>query len=302
MRILVIGGNGMIGGHAALRLSAAGHRVTIGSRRRPEGKGPLADLDWQEVDYLADAAPAKLDRFDALVFAAGQDPRHVPKGVEPDIHFRKANGEGIPAFFRAAKHAGIGRAVLVGSFYPQAAPELCATSAYVASRLAADEGVRALADESFHVAVVNAPFVIGEVPGLEVPGARAMARWALGLLDLPRAAPPGGANVITCNTLSDAIEGALVRGRSGHAYLVGDANLTYADYLGAFFAAAGDREPLETVDAPHPLIPDSAMLRGRGATIWYEADPAEARELGYRQDDVFPTIELIVENERSRQR
>ena len=100
--------------------------------------------------------------------------------------------------------------------------------------------------------------------------------------------------------LSDAIEGALVRGPNGQAYLLGDANLTYADYLGAFFVAAGDREPLELVDAPHPLIPDSAMLRGRGETIHYTIDEEGRRTLGYRVDDVLPTIELIVRNERER--
>ncbi|AIT80563.1 NAD-dependent epimerase/dehydratase family protein [Novosphingobium pentaromativorans] len=295
MKILVIGGNGMVGGHAALRLAAAGHDVTLASRTRPDS-GPLAQLAWKAVDYLAPDAQAVLRGFDAAVFAAGQDPRHVPKGADAASHYAQANGEGVPRFFAAAKAAGVGRAVLIGSFYPQAAPELVETDPYVASRLAADEGARKLADDNFHVAVLNAPFIIGEVPGLIVPSADAMARWALGALDLPRVAPPGGVNVITCNTLSDAIEGALVRGENGKAWLIGDANLSYARYLGMFFEAAGDRAALELRDEPHPLIPDSAMLRGRGKTIYYDVAPAERATLGYRQDDVWPTIRLIVEN------
>lgn len=294
----MVGGGGMVGGHAALRLAAAGHDVTIGVRRPPEPGTPLRRLPWRRLDYLAAPASLQLDGFDALVFAAGQDPRHVPAGIPADQHYEAANARAIPAFFAAAKAAGVRRAVLIGSFYPQAAPELIASNAYVASRLAADRGVRALADDSFHVAVLNAPFIVGAVPGLPVPSATAMARWALGRLDLPRTAPPGGVNVVSCNTLSDAIEGALVRGRNGHAWLIGDTNLSYADYLGAFFTAAGDTVPLSIVDAPHPLIPDGAMLRGRGATIHYLPDPAEVRELGYRQDDVLPTIQLIVDTLR----
>lgn len=299
MRVLVVGGNGMIGGHAALRLAAAGHDVTIGSRRAPQ-QGPLARLPWRTMDYLEDATPDRLEGFDALIFAAGQDPRHVPAGAAADDHYRRANAEGAPRFFAAARAAGVGCGVLIGSFYPQAAPELVATNGYVASRLAADEGVRDLVDEAFRIVSLNAPIVIGEVPGLIVPSADAMARWALGSLALPRTAPPGGVNIISCNTLSDAIEGALVRGRGGYAYLLGDANMSYADYLGAFFAAAGDARPLQVIDAPHPLIPDTAMLRGRGATIHYDADPGEVRELGYRQNDVLPTIALIVANARAR--
>ena len=300
MRILVVGGNGMVGGHAALRLTAAGHDVEIASRSAPARDTPLGRLAWRGLNYLEDCDPAALRCFDAMVFAAGQDPRHVPEGSNPAEHYARANAQGIPAFFEVAKKAGITRAVLIGSFYAQAAPELVGSNAYVASRLAADEGVRELADAEFHVTVLNAPFIIGEVPGLTVPSAQAMARWALGRLELPRCAPPGGTNIVSCNTLSDAIEGALVRGPNGQAYLLGDANLTYADYLGAFFVAAGDREPLELVDAPHPLIPDSAMLRGRGETIHYTIDEEGRRTLGYRVDDVLPTIELIVRNERER--
>jgi len=294
MKLLIVGGNGMVGGHAALRFTAKGHAVTIAARTPPMAGTPLGALPFVRIDYIADVATAPLAGYDAMIFAAGQDVRHVPAGENADQHWQRANAEAAPRFFAAAKAAGIKQAVLIGSFYPQAAPELVATSAYVAGRLAADEGVRALADASFHVTVLNAPFIIGYVPGLVVPSAQAMARWALGQLPLPRTAPPGGVNVISCDTLTDAMEGALARGANGHAYLIGDENLTFQDYLGLFFRAAGDERPLEIVDEPHKLVPDSAILRGRGQTIYYDADPAEVALLGYRRNDIPRTIELIV--------
>ena len=45
---------------------------------------------------------------------------------------------------------------------------------------------------------------------------------------------------------SDAIEGALARGANGRAYLVGDENLTFRDYFGAFFQAAAARNQADT--------------------------------------------------------
>jgi nucleoside-diphosphate-sugar epimerase len=292
----------MIGGHAALRLADGGDEVVIAGRNPAPAGSPLATLPFCRLNFLEPAEAEVFEGVDAVVFAAGNDVRHAParSGPEADAHFLKTNGEAVPAFLAAAKRAGVQRAVLIGSFYPQAAPELVATSAYVRSRLAADEGARALADASFHVSVLNAPFVIGEVPGLIVPSADAMARWALGVLDIPRAAPPGGVNVISCDTLSDAIQGALHHARNGHAYLIGDENLTFAEYLGLYWRGAGDDRPLEVIDASHPFLPDSALLRGRGATIYYDADPAEVAELGYRRNDVARTCALIVEAARAR--
>jgi len=299
MKLLIVGGNGMVGGHAALRFTAKGHAVTIAARTPPMAGTPLGALPFVRIDYIADVATAPLAGYDAMIFAAGQDVRHVPAGENADQHWQRANAEAAPRFFAAAKAAGIKQAVLIGSFYPQAAPELVATSAYVAGRLAADEGVRALADASFHVTVLNAPFIIGYVPGLVVPSAQAMARWALGQLPLPRTAPPGGVNVISCDTLTDAMEGALIGGgssyqKNGRAYLIGDENRTFQDYLGLFFRAAGDECPLDVVDEPHKLVPDSAILRGRGSTIYYDANPAEVALLGYRRHDIARTVGLIV--------
>ena len=61
-----------------------------------------------------------------------------------------------------------------------------------------------------------------------------------------------------------------------------------------FFAAAGDLEPLDVRDQEHPFLPDSAILAGRGRTIFYKTNPAEVAELNYRQNDIARTIAMIV--------
>jgi nucleoside-diphosphate-sugar epimerase len=296
MRIVVVGGTGMVGGDAAIRLRSLGHEVEIGARKPAAETTAMATMPFHTVDYVNDEPDTDmLARFDAVLFAAGNDVRHIPRDGNPDAHWDRVNAQAVPAFAAAAKRAGVGVFILIGSFYPQAAPHLLGRNAYVDSRLAADEGVRALADERFRVVVLNAPFIIGHVDGLDQPGARAYADWALGRLpQIPRWTIAGGVNVISTTTLSDAIVGALDRGRSGKAYLIGDRNMSFQAYFGSYLRAAGDTAPLDVRDEPHPLLGDSAILAGRGSTIYYEPDPAEVAELAYRRDDVDRTIDEIV--------
>lgn len=295
MNILVVGGSGLIGGHAALHLASLGHAVTIAARRPPPTTSALASLPFRACDYLA-AEPdlGLLSGFDVLVFAAGNDIRHVPPGGDEEAHWQHANAEGVPRYFALAREAGIKKGVMIGSFYPQAAPQLLSIKPYVRGRLLADEGARAQATSTFEVCSVNAPFVIGTVPGLPVPGLAAHAAYALGhLRQVPEFAIPGGVNFISTRSLSEAIAGAIVRGVSGKAYLVGDENLSFEDYFGALFEAAGrSRPPLR--DEPHPLLPDAILYAGRGGRIYYEPDADEQRLLGYRRDDVQPTLAEIV--------
>ncbi|TDF65170.1 NAD(P)-dependent oxidoreductase [Cupriavidus sp. L7L] len=295
MKILIVGGAGMIGGHAALHLRSRGHEVTIAGRNRPAPGTPLGGLDFLRCDYIANDLPAaQLGAFDALVFAAGNDVRHVPPGGDEAAHWERANVEGVPRFFRAARDAGIRVAVHVGSFYPQAAPQLAEDNAYIRSRKLADAGVRALATDAFRVSSVNAPFVVGTVPGLTVPMFKAYTDYARGgFAPMPDFAPPGGVNFISAMSLSEAIEGALLRGENGKAYLVGDENLTFQEYFGAFFRDAGRPVP-PVIDQEHPLLPDSAICFGRGNTLYYEPDAAETVLLGYRRRDILRTVSEIV--------
>lgn len=300
MNILVLGGTGLIGGDAALHLARLGHRVTIAARKPAavaEGS-PLSTLPFIEIDYLADNVSREtLAAFDALVFAAGNDIRHVPPGSDESAHWQRANVEGVPRFFARARDAGIRRAVYIGSFYPQVRPDLVEKSSYVRGRKLADDGARALAGDSFQVCSVNAPFVVGHIPGLVVPGMAAHASYALGRIPaIPAFAMPGGVNFISTTSLSEAVAGALQRGENGKAYLVGDENLSFQDYFGEYFRAAGHSEPLPVIDREHPMLPDMVLYAGRGGTIHYEPDAAETRLLGYRRGDVKRTLREIVDS------
>jgi nucleoside-diphosphate-sugar epimerase len=299
MKIIVVGGAGMIGGRAALHLKAKGHDVTVAGRNPPAAGTPLGGLPFLRVDYVnMDFDREALGQFDALVFAAGNDVRHQPEGVG-DQHWHDANSVGVPRFFEAAKKAGIKRAVNVGSFYPQAAPHLVETNAYVKSRKVSDEGVAALADDSFVAMSINAPFVVGAVQGLVIPMFAAYTQYAEGkFAPMPEFAPPGGTNFISTQSLAEAIEGGLERGEPGGSYLVGDENLSFQDYFGAFFEGVGREKP-PVRDEEHPMLPDGAIFFGRGNTLFYDTDPKVVELLGYRRNDIVPAIEEIVAQYRS---
>ena len=301
MNILVVGGTGLIGGHAALHLAGEGHRVTIAGRTPPASDTALGALPFIRGDYLADGdfPQDQLAGFDALLFAAGNDIRHLPKGTDEAAHWQRSNIEGVPAFFARARDAGMAKAVHIGSFYPHVAPEAVARSSYVRSRKLETEGVLALAAPGFEVTSLDAPFVLGTVPGLRIGMFEYYTRYAEGKLEMPPSAPPGGTNFISTRSLSEAVSGAFSRGRSGTAYLVGDENLSFAQYFQLFFDAVGNPATVETIDAEHPFLPDSSLYAGRGTTISYEPDPAETALLGYRRGDVGGTVAEIVAQYRS---
>uniref|UniRef100_UPI000361FD7A NAD-dependent epimerase/dehydratase family protein n=1 Tax=Rhizorhabdus wittichii TaxID=160791 RepID=UPI000361FD7A len=217
MKILVIGGSGMIGGDAAIHLAALGHKVTIGSRKPPLATTPMAAMPFLAGDYIAGGySREELAGFDAMVFAAGQDTRHVGKDDDAAAYWERTNAELVPQLFERARDAGIGCAINIGSFYPQAAPHLLEGNAYIRSRKASDERVRALARPGFRVLSLNPPYMLGAVPGLDPRGFEKVAAYAEGKFpDIPVYAPPGGVNFMSIRSLAEATAGAIERGESG---------------------------------------------------------------------------------------
>jgi dihydroflavonol-4-reductase len=292
VKTLIVGGTGLTGGHAALYLRDAGHEVTLLSRSTPALEC-LRDFEYIAGNYVDDdMSVAALGRFDQMVFAAGADIRQLPPGEDETIFFDRVNTQAIPRFFKRAKDAGIRRAVYVGTYYPQVVPEKINSSPYVRSRHLADEGVRALNCTSFNVCSLNAPFILGYVPGIALPHLQVLVQYAAGRLEgVPVVAPAGGVNHISSTSMSQAIDGALQRGIGGKAYLVGDENLSWKAYLELYFEAVGNPVNLQVLNDEHPLLPDTILYAGRNAVISYEPDNGE---LAYSRDNVRATVAELV--------
>lgn len=295
MKVLVAGGTGALGGHAAIHLASKGHDVAIAGRNPPNPETPMAAMPFLQGDYVsADFTPDRLAGFDWVVFAAGNDPRHVPPDADFVAFLHKANHVAVPAFFAACREAGVSRAIQLGSYYHEAAPHLLEGNPYIRSRKAACEGARGEARPGFDVVSVNAPFMVGAVPGLPSAIFGPYTQWAKGVLPIPLHGPAGGTNFMSFRSLSEAIEGALERGESGRAYLVGDEDLSFTQYFQLFFDAAGNPARLEERDEEHPLLPDIAIPQGRGNWVRVSPDPAEVALLGYRRNDVARAVAEVV--------
>jgi len=295
LKILIVGGTGFIGGDAATLLQSKGHEITVGGRKPAPPESAMAKMPLLTGDYIADGYTVdELRGFDAVIFAAGSDLRHVDPNSTQEEHWIRANAEATPRFFERVRDAGVKRAILIGSFYPQAAPHLVEKVPYIQARYQADLAVRALASDSFHVSSVNPPYVVGTVPGVFIDSLAAYIGFALGTLPIPHFAPGGGANFISVASLSQAIAAVLERGENGKAYLVGDENLTFKAYLELYFRAVGNNESLPVSDAQeHPLFPDIILYAGRGGTVYFEPPAAEAAFLGYQRHDIKRAVEEI---------
>lgn len=295
MKILIVGGSGLIGGDAAIYLKEHGHDVTIMARNKPTAAA-LAAMPFLKGDYVNDDfSDDRLAEFDSLVFAAAADIRQLPYdgSISPSEFYSKVNNEAVPRFFSAARDAGIKRAVYIGTFYPQVAPEKIGVCDYVTSRSITDEAVRALSTDSFNVCSLNLPFVLGHIPGLDIPHIGALVAYASGSLsELPVFAPQGGTNHISSRSVAQATLAALTAGESGKAYLLGDENYSWKEYLELWFDAAGNTQALDVSEEDHPMLPNVIMFAGAGATIRYE--PEDVELLTYDRNQIRGLVKEIV--------
>lgn len=302
MRILVVGGTGMIGAHAANHLAREGHAVTVAARKPPQPATAASAYSVLLGDYSAGGLTVdELAGFDAVLFAAGNDIRHLPKDVDRDDFWRRTQIEGVPDFVERARRAGVRRLVQLGSYYHQVMPELIARDDYVRARSLADEGARSLASPDFNVSTLNPPSIVGVMPGVAARRYETLVAWARGERpDIPDFAPAGGTNYMSVRSLCEAISGALRSALSGKAYLVGDENLTFTQFFQTIFDVVGAGRMLVERDEEHPILPDAFIVPGRGRVLAYEPPEDETALLGYRRHDVRRAVEEIVASLPSR--
>jgi len=299
MATLIIGGTGNIGRYTALQLRERGEDVVVAGRNAPGPNSALQDFPFIKGDFTkGEFSVDQMRAFDTIIFSAAVDSRLLPKNMpieERDALFLKVNGEEIPAFYQRARDAGVRRMAYIGSFYPQARPNSVERFPYVKSRLLADERTRALATDSFHVVSLNAPAIVCGDASLPRDRHCDLARLALGVdVGFPFFAPIGGMNLMSIQSLYEAIVGGLEHGENGRGYLVGDENLTYADLLRMYLKAAGrDDVDFPVLNQTHPLF-GSQWAPINEEPVHYE--PEGVKELHYRRYDIMRTVQGIVDD------
>jgi nucleoside-diphosphate-sugar epimerase len=146
MNILILGGDGFIGGHLAQALRAAGHRVTLGVRRNPNG------VDRIGCDLARDRARDWLPRLrgiDLAINAAGLFQERRPGD------FARLHDHGPRRLFIACCRAGVG-AIQISAVGAQSPHPV---SPFLASKGRADTFLLRLPISS---AVVLPGLVVGE--------------------------------------------------------------------------------------------------------------------------------------------
>ncbi|KNB53141.1 NAD(P)H-binding protein [Streptomyces caatingaensis] len=256
LRILVVGGTGLLGHHVVTELLGRGHLVTVLARRPGPVTGHGGRVEVRTGDIRACADPAALLRgHDGVVFAAGADDRAVPPAPAYP-YFEAGNVTPVARLTAGAARAGCGRAVVLGSYFtalhrrwPRL--ELAARHPYIRSRVEQARAARGAA------AVLEIPFVFGCAPG-RTPLWAPLFPWLRS--PSPLVAPPGGTAVVTARTVARAASGALEQGATG-PYPVVDENLSWAALLGRLARAAG--RPRTVHRLPPSLL--GAGLRAVGA-------------------------------------
>jgi nucleoside-diphosphate-sugar epimerase len=295
MKTLVVGGTGMIGAHIAENLHKHGHEVSVMSRSPELESDPPAISGMARIvgDYIAGIDRDSLAPFTNVVFAAGQDIRHIDLERDTLELWLDIQGRAVPEFAAVARDAGVKRFVQIGSYYHHLYPEWAGRIPYVAGRKMADEGARALTTDGFAAITLNPPSIVGATPGTSLRRFSRMFSWLCGERPEEVFAPKGGTNYMSVHALAEAARGAIERGKPGAAYLVGGENLTFREFFQMLADVAGSTITVDERDAECPFLPDRFIVQGRGNVVAYDVPEEEREILGYPKGDVRSTLEEL---------
>ncbi|MDD3447035.1 MAG: NAD(P)H-binding protein [Zavarzinia sp.] len=137
MQVLVLGGNGFIGGHVVAALLKRGMRVRVAMRHPPDNPLPDERLTWLRVDLARDTEAMvwlpRLAGIDAVVNCAGILQQRAGQPIDA-VHHR-----GPAALFQACERAGVRRVVHISAI--SARPD--AATAYAESKCVGDAALAA---------------------------------------------------------------------------------------------------------------------------------------------------------------
>lgn len=245
MRVLVTGATGKVGNAVARRLAERGDQVVAlvrdPARARellPEGVA-LARGDVTDPDSVR----AAVDGAEAVFNCMGLFEQWF---ADPGV-FDRVNAEGARTVIRAAREAGVRRAVHTSTFdvfhaetagtmteaaladYPKGTP-------YERSKQRAEELVLAEAEAGIEVVIVNPSSVCGPGPwqgtGLDRAFRDAIRKR------LP-AIPPGGMTLVYVDDVAAGHLAAFERGKPGERYILADGYATMRELIAEAVEAAG---------------------------------------------------------------
>lgn len=241
MKIIVIGGTGLLGHEAVKCALSRGHEVTSldindahsESWFTKEAKTLVGNVFTMTEDEICEV----LKGYDAMVYAVGPDDRVIPN--EPAYGFFKLRLVDYCAkVFRAARRAGIKKASLCSSYFlyfDRKFPnkKLSEIHAYIKVRKEQAEVVLKEAKEvnglpEMKVYVMELPYIFGTCPN-RPPLWKDIFLKSIDLTNdnAPVYFPSGGSVMCTSKHIGEALIGAIEYGDESRHYAIGDENHSY---------------------------------------------------------------------------
>lgn len=259
MKVLMIGGTGLLGLEGAKELIKRGHSVI--SLALPPLQEDLEIPKGMEVrlgNFMEMSKSELLEAFhgcEGFIFAAGVDERVEGK---PPIYnlFKKYNIDALQRIMDIAVEAGVKSSVVLGSYFSYFAKEwkeleLTKYHPYIRSRIDQEELALSYAkNNQMNVGVLELPYIFGVQKGRK-PVWQFIAEMIRNNPGKELYYPRGGTTMVTIRQVGESIAGALENTKGGKAYPIGWFNMSWKEWLEKFSA---DMKDLKTVIT----IPDEA--------------------------------------------
>ena len=230
MKVLVLGGTGLIGFHSVKELNRRGHEVTALARNKPvDGLLPqgvailVADINQCSDDQIR----KKLSGHESLVFALGADDRDLPSKPAYE-YFHAANVSTTERLIRLGIECGVQQVVICGSYFTyfdRIFPQwnLARHHPYIRSRKRQSKVAFRTAGKRMNVCILEIPWVFGSVRGRR-PLWFPLVTYLRG--PLPALCPRGGTTMIGARQVAEMVGAAIEHNQRG-TFPVGDENLTW---------------------------------------------------------------------------
>lgn len=244
--VLVVGGTGFIGYHVVSELLLEGYKVTVISL--PEKQKDFSwegrvTIEYGDISKLSDEKVTALVKGNyAVVYCAGADDRITPPRPARDF-FYKHNVEATQRFIRLSRKVGVKRAVILSSYFLYFERrwhelELARHHPYIWSRKVQAEEAIIEGGEEVDVMILELPYIFGAT-------LHRMPLWAPLLSYVEKAKTiyytDGGTNVVSVETVAEAVVGAIKYGEHGAHYTIGSDNITWPMMLRALGRAMGTK-------------------------------------------------------------
>jgi nucleoside-diphosphate-sugar epimerase len=251
MKILIIGGNGLLGTYAVREAIKHGHIVTIVSRGNnhipEELENSVTNIIGNVYDMQDDDIKKVMIGQDAVVYSLGIDDREMQKRPAYEA-FHYDHVTVCMKIVKSAKECGVKKFVVYGSyftFFDKEYPELklAEKNVYIRTRSEQKEAVLAESTLEFETYVFELPYIIGYLPGKVPPWT-----FIFSLLEKGRKHVfffnKGGTAVVTSHQVAQATIGAIEQGIGGKAYPIVGSNYTWRDFADIYFNVTGQRKKI----------------------------------------------------------